>query len=95
MEDEEHGGGGGYLSKSGSLGHYADISDNSYVKPRGCKSSNHLNGLNSEVANQCSKIIFIKLYFQQMVPIFHKLYETSRNSKSLAVTSYAGIESSW
>jgi len=68
---------GPYLSKSGSLGHYADISDNSYVKPRGCKSSNHLNGLNSE----------------QMVPIFHKLYETSRNSKSLAVTSLAGIQS--
>lgn len=68
---------GQYLSKSGSLGHYADISDSSYVKPRGCKSSNHLNGLNSE----------------QMVPIFHKLYETSRTSKSLALTSYAGIES--
>ena len=49
---------GQYLSKSGSLGHYADISDSSYVKPRGCKSSNHLNGLNSEVANQCQIMFY-------------------------------------
>ena len=47
-----------YLCKSGSLGHYADISDTSYVKPRGCKSSNHLNGLNSEVANQCQIMFY-------------------------------------
>ena len=40
-------------------------------------------------------VLLIKLYLQQMVPIFHKLYETSRTSKSLALTSYAGIESGW